>query len=252
MRQVYICLVILFFASCNERSSSPERKQVGDKLIETTFINDSTYQGLTKYYSLSNVLESEIEFKNGIKNGYSKNYYPNGHIHDSMTFVNGLAHGYHFVYDSAGHLEYKDFFYQGRKVGGLFYYEQGKIKEYDFVSFDGELLYKAKYDDKESVKEFGGQIINMHTSSKLVDNKKEDVLFLYTLNPPNIAVKYSIGIFDSAQQKRENFKTIPRTPNMFLEINLPKMRNKVGYYVQAEYADSLNKFFKVHITPVAF
>src|ERR1700694_580692 len=120
MRRFCVCLIILFIASCNETTGNRERKRIDDKLIETIFINDTTYQGLTKYYSLSNVLEGEIEFKNGIKNGFSKNYYPNGLVHDSMTFVNGLSHGYHFVYDSTGHLEYKDYFYQGRKVGGVF------------------------------------------------------------------------------------------------------------------------------------
>ncbi|MDQ6609911.1 MAG: hypothetical protein M3Y85_08835 [Bacteroidota bacterium] len=251
MRLLCICCVILFVTSCNEKSSL-QRKRIGDKFIETMFINDSAYQGLTRYYSLANVLESETEFKNGLKNGYSKNYYPNGHVHDSISFINGLEQGYHFVYDSAGYIEYKDYFYLGRKVGGVFYYVQGKIIEYDFLSLDGELLYKAKYDQKESVKEFGGQIINMHTSTKLVDDKREDILFLYKLNPPNITVGYSVGIFDSVQQKREIFKAIPHTQNMFVEINLPKVGNKESYFVQADYEDSLNKFFKIHITPFKF
>lgn len=252
MKQLCICLVIIFVTSCNGKSGKTERKRIGDKFIETTFINDTTYQGLTKYYSLSNVLESEIEFKNGIKNGYAKNYYSNGDIHDSMTFVNGLAHGYHFVFDSTSNLDYKDFFYNGRKVGGLFFYRNGFINEYDFVSFDEDLLYKAMYDNKESVMEFGGQIINMHTSLRLVDNKPENILFLYILNPPNITVKYSIGIFDSIQQRKESIKSISQTDNMFVEIILPQIRKRASYFVQADYADSLNKFFKVHITPFKF
>ena len=144
MRRPCVCLIILFVVSCNETNDNRERKRIGDKFIESKFINDTTYQGLTKYYSLSNVLEGEIEFTNGIKNGFSKNYYPSGVVNDSMTFINGLPHGYHLVYDSTGHLEYKDFFYQGRKVGGVFFYNDEKITEYDFLSYDGELLYKAK------------------------------------------------------------------------------------------------------------
>lgn len=252
MKWFYVGLVILFFASCNETGDKRERRRIGDMLIESTFINDTTYHGLTKYYSLSNVLEGETEFKNGVKNGFSKNYYSNGLVHDSMTFVNGLTHGYHFVYDSTGRLEYKDFFYQGRKVGGLFFYNNGKIAEYDFLSFDEELLFKAKYDDMESISEFGGQIINEHISSKIVGNSQENLLFLYTINPPNVTIKYSIGVFDSMTKDRSLFKTIPFSQNMFVEVPLPKVREKASYFIQADYADSLNKFYKVHIKPFQF
>ncbi len=153
---------------------------------------------------------------------------------------------------STGRLEYKDFFYQGRKVGGLFFYEKGKITEYDFLSFDGELLYNAKYDDLGSIKEFGGQIINEHPSTGLVDDKQENSLFLYIIQPPSVSIKYSINIFDSTSQKRSLFKAIPKTQNMFVELVLPNAPDKASYFIQADYEDSLNKFYKVHIKPFQF
>lgn len=248
MKLIDFCFIIVIIVSCNNTGESHTRKLIGDKYIESKFINDTMYDGLTKYYSLSNVLESAIEFNKGIKSGYSINYYPSGIVHDSMTFINGLAHGYHFVYDSMGNLEYKDYFYQGRKVGGLYFYKEGKIVEYDFVSFDGKLLYKAKYDEMGSIKEFGGEIITLNRSAKHSGDKEEDILFLYIPNPPSILIEYSIYVYDSVNQKKQNFKSIPQTQEMFIELVLPRLVNS-SYLVQAYYLDSLNNFTKVYISP---
>ena len=251
MKVLFFCALLLLF-SCQTQKQKVVKRRVENKLIETIFVNDSSYDGITKYYSLSGILESKINFKNGNKDGVCINYYPNGKINDSMNFYKGYQNGYHYLYDSIGNLDYIDFFFFGKRVGEKRFYKKNRVSEYDFNSFDGILLYKADYDSVGTIQEFGGKIINLNTSSLISDNVTKCKLSLYLINPPNVGITYSLGTIDTITKEKKLSYYFSKSNRMFVDTILSPPLNGTNYFINADYFDSLNNFHKVHIQPFEF
>lgn len=251
MRITYSFLFLFVLLSCTNSNNKVRKKRIGDKFIETVFINDSVYNGMTKFYSLSGVLEKKVNFENGIKEGFEVNYYSNGVVQDSVNFTNGHRNGNYFFFDSIGKVDYSEYFYFGKRVGKREFYNNGKIKEYDFISFDGRALYTSDYDSISRIIAYGGEVINLNASNLTIDGKLNYSLSLYIIDPPGVRVKYFLGLYNDSTRERRVIADIVTNKAPFWDTVLSKPIEGFAYFVQADYNDSSNNDHRTHIQPLA-
>lgn len=146
----------LVFNSCfqkkvDDRSFVVTKDGQGNLQSEIHYINDSVEDGLAKYYYYpfpKNVLMDEIEFRNGLKEGWHKHYRHDGTLESVIQWKNNLEDGYNYWYYSNGKLEQKTFRIRGKQYGdAYFYYPNGKLKLYNCFNSWGENIYALKYDE---------------------------------------------------------------------------------------------------------
>ena len=81
------------------------------KLLTSGEYDKGYEKGLWKYYSLKGVLEKEVNFKEGRKEGAYKEYYPSGEVSVAGQYANNQKEGVWKYYTEAGQLskevEYK-------------------------------------------------------------------------------------------------------------------------------------------------
>ena len=103
-------------------------------------------------------LYSNIEFKNGERNGLETKYYWNKQKSSEISFVNGKANGSYNLYHSNGQIsqkgqcidgnydgDWKTYYYNGT-LESEFHYDDGKLSElYKAYDTDGKLHYEFEY-----------------------------------------------------------------------------------------------------------
>lgn len=244
MKVICWALITLIIGCSNERRKF-EKREVDNYIVEGIFINDSVYEGLTKFFSLKGELKSKINFMNGKKNGIAVNYFDNGNIHDSCFYENGLKNGDHFVFDSSGNLVYQDFYVQGYRIGGQVFYKNKEVWQYIFSNFEKKNIYSCIY-DSIGVKQFGGEILNTSIYTTNINNSTYYGLFFYLIYPPNISVKYTLGIEDIDTKTKKELHVFPKR-GIFVDTILAIPAKSEKYFVSAEYNDTTNKFHKVYV-----
>lgn len=241
-----ICwLFIALIIGCKNGQQKIERRKIGNYFVESIFINDSVYHGTTKFFSLKGELESKIHFINGTKDGIAINYHKNGNIHDSSFYVNGLKNGDHFVFDSSGELIYQDFYVSGHRLGGHVLYKKQKVYQYIFSNFEKKNIYSCIY-DSIGVKQFSGDILNTTIYTTNINNTPCYGLFVYLIYPPNIFVKYTLGIEDTVRKIKKDLQVFSKD-RIFIDTVLEIPRKSEQYFVSAEYNDTVNKFHKIYV-----
>jgi len=103
-----------------DRAGNPEYKE-----IEYQYINGKDEQGndveirngLTKEYYPDGQIKSEIEFSDGKVNGQVKTYFENGKISEISSWTNDLPNGYSKYFYHNGNL-YQEEFYKDGKLNG--------------------------------------------------------------------------------------------------------------------------------------
>jgi hypothetical protein len=243
----YVGLLILISCKSNERGTKIKRVNVNKRTVEAYYIDDTVMHGVAKYFALTGYLESKITYKNGIKDGPAINYYPNGGLWDSSYYVNGLKCGSHFVFDSLGRLVYQDFYFNGHRLGGQVFYQNSKLKKYVFSNFEKLQLYEGLYDSVGSLFRYGGEIVNANLYYAQKDGVPGIGVFAYFLNPPNVDIKYTIGLIeDKTDDKKE--LAVYYKKGEFIDTIMEEPHLGWNYYVAADYNDSINKYHKIFLT----
>jgi hypothetical protein len=247
MKGITILIFVIILISCSNQESV-QKKEVGNKIVESNFIEDSIFNGPTKYYNLDGRLESLIYYSRGIKNGIGLNFHHNGKVHDSSNYYNGLENGWHYVYDSTGQLTFRDYFFFGQRIGEEIHYRNGKPLEFSFSNLEKKKLYSCGYDSIGLVG-FSGNILNVSSYSIYIDGVKRQGIFTYLIFPPTINIKYSLGLINEAtNQKSELFQL--NSFGFFKDTLLPLPKNGWKYYVAVDYEDTVNKSEKVFINVI--
>jgi len=246
-----LCLssIVLLLIGCNN-DNDVTKKMVKNKIIESNFINDSIYHGVTKIYDSNYHLESKITFSRGIRNGESVNYYMNGKISDSSFYRAGLKNGYNYVFDSTGQLIYINYFFYGHQFGEEFFFRNYRPYQYIFKNFEKKNIFSCGY-DSIGIFAYSGEIINATIYGTTVNKMPNYGLFAYFLNPPHVQIIYSLGVI---QQKTNTNKKILVFDNKKFFIDTILSIPPVGwkYYISAEYNDSLNNLKKTYISTLEF
>ena len=112
---------------------------------EENYLNDKLH-GLVKKYNYGGILEEETEYKEGKKNGYSKEFYGNSTIKAFHTYKNDTLHGLQIKYYDIGTFQSKENYVNGQRIGICeYYFKSGKIS--------GQHSYDTTYQEKGSKKE---------------------------------------------------------------------------------------------------
>ena len=243
MDRILFVIALFFFVGCKSKT---EKRRIGNRIVEAIFINDSIADGIVKYYTLDGEITNTAEIKNGKNNGTAIYFYPNGKIYDSIYFVNDLANGAHYRFDTNGNLAYQDNYIEGKKVGDKFSYDSGRLVRYEFVDSNNTLLYSADYDLKRLAKWKFKAIININSQDVVVNGIRKKHVQFYWLNPPQVSIKYSLGIADTLQNVDKVLTEFTRS-GIIKDTLLPILSSSYCYYISAVYTDSNNKFNKVYI-----
>jgi antitoxin component YwqK of YwqJK toxin-antitoxin module len=142
-RAIGLLLILLGQFSCGDtikskteyrldRAGNPEYKE-----IEYQYINVKDEQGndveirngLTKEFYPDGRIKSEVEFSDGKVNGQVKTYFENAKISEISSWTNDLRNGHSKYFSDNGSL-YQEEFYNDNKLNGeqKTYFENGKIK----------------------------------------------------------------------------------------------------------------------------
>ena len=250
MKGFHFTSIIFLLISCNNNNGLVSKKKIDGKIIESGFINDSIFDGVTKFYDLNNHLESKIHFTKGIKNGIALNYHANGKVFDSSFYKNGFKNGSHYVYDTLGQLIYIDYYFNGHQFGGQTFFKDNKPFQYVFNNFEKKNIFSCGY-DTIGIFAYNGDIINANIYTDKINGTETYGLFAYFLNPPNIQVKYSLGI---TEQRLDTRKTLSSFDNskVFIDTFLNKPPVGWKYYMSAEYNDTVNNQKKFYFTTLEY
>ena len=243
MNKLIIFSLLIFLFGCKLK---PEKRKMGDRIVEAIFINDSIADGVVKYYTIDGKLEGHAQIKNGKKNGVFIYFYPNGKVFDSISYLDDLANGYHYRYDTHGNLSYQDFYTNGKKVGEKLTYDSGKLVKYEFVDSNGILLYSSDYDVRGLRKWKFKSIINMNCREVFRNGFKQIHMQFYWLNPPQVAIKYSLGIADTVRHIDKTLKELSKS-GIIKDTVLPILTYPFCYYISVGYFNNNNKFSRVYI-----
>lgn len=244
---IYISAFVIISCKSNHQERQFKKINMFNRIVEGYFTNDSIVNGEFKYYSHAGYLDSKITFLNGEKNGVAINYYPNGNIWDSSIYKNGFKHGHHYVYDSLNKLIYKDYYFYGQSLGGQVFYKKNRINRYVFNNFEQQQLYEGLYDSTEVLYRYGGEIINAHLYQANNNNIPNYGVFSYFLNPPNVTIKYTLGLIEDETDDRKEISDF-NNDRVFLDTILPEPSPGWSYYIAADYNDTISKYRKVFLT----
>ena len=238
----WIIKVLILFSifSCNNEKT----KKIGPYLVRAKFINDSTIEGVAKYFNDKKQLVSEVTYKAGIKNGPAINYYPNGKIKDSFNYKDGLLNEWQYAYDNNGFLLMKKYNYFDLSVGSHYYYTNNRLTEYSFFDFDKNELVDCSYDSSSKCR-IMSVALKPITNEVINDNRNSSLnLFIYFPHPPAISVTTTIGLINDKQETKK--ETIINGDRVFLDTTLELSEKKWNYFVSYRFLDAKDSLDKVY------
>lgn len=173
-------------------------------ISKINYINDSIRDGLTRLYFDNGVIGDEINYKNGLKEGWWLHFYQNSTLQSKRMYKGGIQDGPAYFYYEDGKLEHKEFWYQGQVFGGSYwYYKNGLLENYTSFDFEGNKRYKVEYDSVGNKTRDEGKLIGQVASNSVYDKKKKvadsilaNELFyghVSVANPPYTIVKVFMG-----------------------------------------------------------
>lgn len=115
------------------------------KVKEVAFEN-GIRQGLSRSFSKSGILEQEIIYVDGQKNGEAKWYYPDGKLFRVTPYLNDTISGAQIQYFKSGRIKARLDYVDGRRLPGLeeFNMDGTKITAYPTPQYRIEDQYKAR------------------------------------------------------------------------------------------------------------
>ncbi len=163
-KYIFVILPFLLNACEHKRIGNDSfvvtKDEKGNLQSEIQYINDTIMDGLAKYYyypNPKNALKDEIEFKNGIKEGWYKHYRQDGTIESKTYFKNNIPNGDNYWYYEDGKPKEETFWLKGKQYGvGKWYHKNGKLETFNVTDFYGTAIYVIQYDEQgNKIKEDG-------------------------------------------------------------------------------------------------
>ena len=142
---------------------------------------------VTSYYSNGNI-ESEISFKDSVRDGGAKFYYENGTIKEERTYTNGKVEGLVQVYSDSGKLKEVYVIEDGKRDGPTSLYDENGNYQSDIYYEEGKLIVPSKSEENFVSSDSKSEISsaeskdNTETKPKYASKKKSAEEFL----PPEI------------------------------------------------------------------
>lgn len=115
-----------------------------------------------KDYYLNDVLKSEINYKNGKKEGLAKYYREDGSLEKEINYKNDEPDGSCLWYHQDGiTIEGKAFWLYGKQFGSNeSYYKDGTRKLYTAIDFVGETFFVIKWDEEGKQTKYEGLVFS--------------------------------------------------------------------------------------------
>ena len=144
-------IAILFFSGCFDKSKRNYKQKYyssGKLKSYGYYIQDSIpVDTLFTLYEDGRISSKEIydSTGNAIK---SLSYFENGIVSEEINYINGLANGFAYAFSETGKIEKKLFYVNDNKVGDAFFYSDytNSIDRYGFYEWNGHNINLVKYD----------------------------------------------------------------------------------------------------------
>jgi hypothetical protein len=229
-----LVFVSVIFSCSNNATHS--RKKFKDYWVESSFVDDSIFNGLTKFYNDKNVLQETDYYVHGIKSGLSLSYHSNGKVYDSVNYTNGFKNGYRFVYDSTGQLGRKQYFFMGRELGPDMFFNRNTVTTYDFTDFDRHTLYSYISDSLDSAIHRKGELFNWVPYQHYDGDSLNNYVFVYLIRPPKMTISYELVARDF---ENKEFHVGYLNNDVFADTLVCHSDDKRKYFIKADIFDSL-------------
>lgn len=222
--RILLAMGIALIASCNTGDSTI---QLPDGAVgKGKILNDSILDGFIKLFDSSGKFFGYRTYKNGLPNGPSVTN-RNDKTRDSVNYTNGFKSGYVYRLDNSNRVLHKSYCYFDKSVGNTYVYDSiGKIMNYYFYDFSGNILYQRKFTDTGNYE--SGNLINIYSADRIVNDSPKTVIFVYTIYPPNEKTHYEIAVLDS---KNNITKTERITSDFYFETYVNPLPKPYRYAV---------------------
>lgn len=186
-------LIIVLIKSCNSNDKTIHLQD--GTVAKGKMVRDSKLDGHVQLFDNSGNYIGYRIYKNGLSNGPSVTRRTNM-TRDSVNYTNGFKHGYVFRLDKSNRIVHKSYYYFDKPVGDTYIYDStGEIRNYYFYDFSGNIIYQRKYTDTGKYE--SGNLINIFSADRIVNDSLRTVIFLYTIYPPDEKIHYEVAVLDS-------------------------------------------------------
>lgn len=220
MRFLIIIAFALFNLSCAQKKVKFKEFFVNKKDLRITSTDTIILDGVINFYDSSNRLVQVAEYKNNLKNGVWY-HYENDSLRTEINFKNGIENGYAKYYDDSGRILAESNFKNGINIGVKKVYKRGEIYHFGFYNQEGKIIYGSFYEEDTLINNFGN-LVNFKT--EINQNSNKLILSIYLFNPPHFDyIIYEIIDKDLITNHSNTIKTLKSTENNLkvLSLNLP-------------------------------
>lgn len=194
-------LIAAVSLSCNRYPETRIEKYENGKIrSEIPYKNDSTIDGIAKYYHSNGQLSSWQPYTDGQEDGMVKDYYENGDIKSEAEWKAGVQDGISRWYYINGTLKDQSIWRNGKQYGsGFIYFENGNLKWYQCLAFDGRSFYVLEADAEGQILREEGALFS---PDFLIEGIKEEdtiplnasiQIELIVAEPPEMKTKVLMG-----------------------------------------------------------
>lgn len=243
----FILIALGYILSCNKRKE--KRRVFSGYYVISDFVNDTIFNGDTKFFDLDDNLLSKVQYNNGIKEGIEINYYKNGRVRSSYVFNKGIRKGKFLVNDSVGNILQEGMFFDGEKIGYRYSYLNGKLSTFSSFGLNDTLLFSVKYDTNSNPIAYKGSPINIDFTPN--DNHQEESYYLQlgVIKPPRMNINYFLGI-SNIETKEEKRLCMLNSDKYIFDTILPTPNAKWQYIIISEVSDFKKGFKEITILPI--
>lgn len=190
-QKIKILLLIFFISSCTENVSKKQKIEYypsGKIKSKGWYVRDTVHvDTLITFFANGKIATNEVydSVGNAVQ---AKSYYDNGIMSVEVNYKNGLANGFGYVYYESGNIEQKKFHINDSLVGDAFFYaKNNNIKTYGFYEWTGKNINLIKYDSSiGDIKKDMRQVIYIDSIKIYQANNNSYLeLQLVVSNPPH-------------------------------------------------------------------
>lgn len=249
-RFLLIVVFSTFLLSCSNNSASKSRKRYKEFWVESNFVEDKQFHGLTKFFDSNNKLQIVETYSHGLNMGPSVTYHSNGRVYDSVIYKNGYRNGYRYVFDSTGQLSYQEYYSLGRKLGPQIFFFNGLVTDYNYNSFDKKNLYSYYSDSSGNKIGRKGELMTLTPYYTYNNGAMQKNIFAYLVRPPKISVTFELVARDPIDQKEYSLRTFDE--QVYVDCHVPSNGYKLVYFIKASLYDSLEAKQQVQYSELVY
>lgn len=215
-------LLLAVVVACTQKEKTNlivTKDRQGNIVSEIHYIKDSLKHGLARYYYPNGDISHEIEYANGVREGFYKHYKSGKILEQKAYYKKGMAEGKSSRYYDNGAIRSLSNWVSGKEYGSTyFYYANSKIEMYHCSDFSESLFFLIKWDQQGKKTKEEGVVFspnfyfeNADTANAFTVNQ-ESIIRITVADPPETTSKLWMGEV-TAEGKVENFKELPIEKN---------------------------------------